>query len=251
MTKRISALFFTLIMLLTLTISVNAAIPDKLRFIDECEMVSASSASSLEEKLDRISEKYECDVAVFVTYDYNPEIHGSIENFATEIYQYYGYGNGQNNDGIILVVDCDDRKYDVYRNGKCQDIFNETDELESLLAEGMTSGDLTEALTFFANTCENDLAGTPIFVPILVGIGVGIVIGLIVILIFKAQLKSVRFNSSAGNYVKDGSFTLNQNSDIYLYSHVTRTARPKSDSSSGGSSSSGSSGGSNHSSGSF
>ena len=52
----------------------------------------------------------------------------------------------------------------------------------------------------------------------------------------RAQLKSVRTQDSAVDYVRQGSMALTRSNDIFLYHTVTKTAKPKdSDSSSGGS----------------
>ena len=62
---------------------------------------------------------------------------------------------------------------------------------------------------------------------LLICIGIGILVGLITVLVMRGQLKSVRPQSGAADYVVAGSFRLRQSRDIFLYRHVQRTARPK------------------------
>ena len=62
---------------------------------------------------------------------------------------------------------------------------------------------------------------------ILICIIIGIVVAFIVTGIMKAQLKSVRRQRSAANYVVDGSFGLTNRMDIFLYRNVVRRERPK------------------------
>ena len=57
---------------------------------------------------------------------------------------------------------------------------------------------------------------------------VGIVVAFIVTLIMKGQLKSVRQQRAASNYVVAGSFRLTARSDVFLYRNVVRRERPKS-----------------------
>ena len=57
---------------------------------------------------------------------------------------------------------------------------------------------------------------------------VGIVVAFIVTLIMKGQLKSVRQQRAAANYVVPGSFRLTARSDVFLYRNVVRRERPKS-----------------------
>jgi uncharacterized membrane protein YgcG len=49
----------------------------------------------------------------------------------------------------------------------------------------------------------------------------------------KGQLKSVRMQNQANNYLKAGSMHLTASHDLYLYRHVSRTPRQTNSSSSG------------------
>lgn len=62
---------------------------------------------------------------------------------------------------------------------------------------------------------------------ILICVLIGIVIAFVVTGIMKAQLKSVRKQRAASNYVVDGSFRLTNRTDIFLYRNVSRRERPK------------------------
>ena len=62
---------------------------------------------------------------------------------------------------------------------------------------------------------------------LLICIGIGLVAGLVTVLIMRGQLKSVRPQSGAADYVVSGSFRLRHSRDIFLYRHVQRVARPK------------------------
>jgi len=42
-------------------------------------------------------------------------------------------------------------------------------------------------------------------------------------------MKTVRKENYAQNYIKDGSFNLSISRDIFLFSRVTKTAKPKND----------------------
>ena len=55
----------------------------------------------------------------------------------------------------------------------------------------------------------------------------GIIVAFIVTGIMKGQLKSVRKERTAANYVVGGSFRLTGNSDVFLYRNVVRRERPK------------------------
>ncbi len=53
-------------------------------------------------------------------------------------------------------------------------------------------------------------------------LGGGLLIGAIVALSFKSQMKTVRRKAGASSYIRDGSFHLSRQQDIYLYTTTTR-----------------------------
>ena len=63
---------------------------------------------------------------------------------------------------------------------------------------------------------------------VLVSVGIGILLAfLIPMSMLKGELKSVRREHTAANYVRNGSMKLTTNRDIYLYRNVVRTPIPK------------------------
>ena len=65
---------------------------------------------------------------------------------------------------------------------------------------------------------------------IAISMGVGLLIGLLAVGVMASMMKSVRSQNGASDYVRHGSMHLTNQRDIFLYSHVTRTPRPKSNS---------------------
>lgn len=57
---------------------------------------------------------------------------------------------------------------------------------------------------------------------------IGLIITLAVVGSMKASMKSVGMQAQANNYTKEGSFSLTEKQDIFLYSNLERTPRPKS-----------------------
>ncbi len=66
---------------------------------------------------------------------------------------------------------------------------------------------------------------------ILISLVIGVVAAFIVTSIMKGQLKTVRKQTRAENYVKHGSLNITEANTLYLYSSVTRVAKPKNNSS--------------------
>lgn len=74
---------------------------------------------------------------------------------------------------------------------------------------------------------------------------VGFVAALVTVLIMRSSMNTAKLQSQAQEYITPGSFRLTRQSDVYLYSRVTKSAKPKNNSS-GGSSVHRSSGGVSH-----
>lgn len=64
------------------------------------------------------------------------------------------------------------------------------------------------------------------FKAVLIAVGVGFIPAIITVSVMKGQLKSVKFQPTASQYVRSGSFELTGKSDRYLYSTVRKTERP-------------------------
>ena len=67
---------------------------------------------------------------------------------------------------------------------------------------------------------------------ILISLVIGVVAAFIATSVMKGQLKTVRKQTRAENYVKHGSLNITEANTLYLYSNVTRVAKPKNNSSS-------------------
>ena len=64
----------------------------------------------------------------------------------------------------------------------------------------------------------------------------GLVAGLLVTGNMRRKLKTVRKQDRAASYVRQGSMNVTRSNDFYLYSTVSKSAKPKNEDSNGGSS---------------
>lgn len=81
---------------------------------------------------------------------------------------------------------------------------------------------------------------------LIISLAIGLAVAFIATGIMKGKLKSVRYQSAACNYVRANSMNVTNISDLFLYTHIDRHAKPQNTSSSGGSSTHTSSSGSTH-----
>ena len=235
--KKFLALFLLLFLLVSPALAENSK-----RVIDEADLLSATDEQTLEENLARIMDTYHFDI-VILTKESIGDRQG--EYFAADYFDDngYGYGEGKNRDGMIFFYvtqgDSVGNTLHIVRSGKGETIFDyETvDEMVDHIRPYMARKDYAASVARFVIDAEGMLEAhkavnranrlAPIFAIS------GLAIGAVVAFSFKAQMKTVRRKSGAANYIRDGSFRLTRQQDIYLYTTTTRR-RIQSDNNRGG-----------------
>lgn len=243
--------------------------------VDSAEVLTTEELETLKSKLSQISDENNIDVGV-VTVD---SLDGkTAQEFANDLFEQNKFGKGENKDGILLLVATEDREWAMSTHGSAKEAFNEEglDYLSGEFIQCLADSDYYSAFENFANNAKElstmYVAGEPygveeyidggnytvdenivddkkginneVWIPL--SIVIGCVISLIIMLMYKSQLKSVKSESRADDYLIDMKLIKSQ--DIFLYRTVTRTMRPKNEdhgnnfSSSGGSDYGGSSG---------
>ena len=178
----------------------------------------------------------------------------SAEEFAGQYYDIQDYPQ----DGILLLISLEEEQWYILTNGACHDRISDSDaaaigeqllpliregsyfaaflKFPELAAEVFTANEpaaddsyVTEEDVYEAMPARKNYGRT-----ILICMVVGMVIGLIAVGIMASRMKTVRRQNTASDYIRPGSMQLTHSRDIYLYSHVSRTAKPKNNSSSGG-----------------
>lgn len=211
------------------------------RLVDDANLLNASEKAEINQLLDDISEKLACDV-VIVTLDH---LNGKdIVAAADDYFDENGYGQGQNDDGVLFMISMAEREWSISTHGEGIKIFTDKRQ-EKIMDEvfyDLSDGDYAEAFKTFAlqsqyyiekhideNTPATITERLQMAVPI--GLGGGAVIALIIMLVEKQKLKTVHKKSGAHYYVSE-NLRLSEQRDMFLYRHVTRRARPKETSSS-------------------
>ncbi|NLX64711.1 MAG: TPM domain-containing protein [Clostridiaceae bacterium] len=209
--------------------------------VDDADLLTISEKEILHAELERISKEYKCEVAI-VTVKFKG-IGRTATEYADDFFDYYGYGYGKNDDGILLLVSVLDRDAAISTHGNAIRIFTDTklNYMYKKFLPYLTNGNYSKAFSTFVELCEEIFeqarAGTPFLSGkrLIVSLIAGVIFALIVTGIMKGQLKSVRFQPAATNYLRDNSFNLKVSRDLFLYSRIDRRLKPKSSSSSGSS----------------
>lgn len=150
---------------------------------------------------------------------------------------------------MLFLVSFTEGEWYLLTNGVCYETISDSTAqgIGEDMVEILHAGDYYGAFAQFPELAgiyfeDLDFMG---YLLIIAGcIGVGCVVGLIAAGIMALMMKSVGSKYNAADYVRPGSMRLSTQRDIFLYSHVTRRAKPKNNpSSSGGGGSRGGAGG--------
>lgn len=254
MKKRISALFFALVLCLGMSTPILAEGGGGFtelyyRFVDMAGLLSESEQSDINATLDELSVRQSFDV-IIVTTDDN-EGYTSLD-YATIVYEQFEYGYGEDADGVLLLVNMQDRDWQIIAHGYGMTVFTNDgiDYIGERLRPYLSNGEYAACFMEYARLCDSFITQaktgepfdngnlprdsfSPIWIPI--ALIVGFVIAKIIVGNMKGKLKSVRSQASADSYIKQGSMNITESRDLFLYHTVTRTVKSNNnDSSSSG-----------------
>lgn len=212
--------------------------------------------------LDELSERQKMDVIVVTTNTLDGK---KPMEYADDIYDYCKYGYGEKRDGLLFLVSMEDRDWWISTCGYGITAFTDAgiQYIGEQMVDDLGDGNYAVAFNTFAELSDDFITksreGEPYdksnlpkgplsIVWIVISILVGIGLAMFIVGRMKAQLKTVRFQAAAGDYMKSGSLNITESKDTFLYNTVTRTAKPKNtdSGSSGGSSTHTSSSGETH-----
>lgn len=245
MSKKIISAILILVLCFALAFSASAATTANV--YDDANLLSDSEETQLAQKLSSISEQYNAQVVIMTV----SSTSGSIDTYLEDVYDGMEMGYGTNHDGVLLLIGMGTREYRILSNGFAAEAItsSDIDMIGDVIVPDLSEGNYADAFHAFADECAYYLDGyingfpfafgTTLFICLIIGF----VVGLIVALVLKGQLKSVRQQNRANNYLKPGSMQLNVHKDMFLYRNVTRTKKVSNNSSGGSGGSSRSTGG--------
>lgn len=264
MKKKISAFLFILVLLVCSVSPVFAAEADGFaneyyRLTDAAHLLSDSDVESIAAKLDEISLRQKMEVAVATTDTLDGK---TVVEYADDLYDYCSYGYGENRDGLILVVCPETGDWYISTHGYGITAFTDAgiQYIGSQITGYMSDGDFASAFNTFAELSDefitkartdapydtSSLPKEPLsLLAIPISAAIGIFLALFAVGKMKAKLKSVRSQAAANSYMKNGSLNITESRELFLYNTVSRTPKPKNNTS-GGSSTHTSSSGSTH-----
>ena len=248
------------IMSVFLGFSVSSAAGKK-SVIDDAGLIKASDEKKLDKKIKNI-QKDKFDVVILTVKSLDGK---SAQDYADDYYDNNDYGLDNEKSGVLFLVSKGDRKYHISTKGAGIKAFTDygIGRIKEEIKPYLSDGDYFNACDEFLNITKDFVKaykdGTPydtdnpyneeIDYVILEGIAlvIAFVIALISVGIMRLRMNTAKPKGTAMEYIKKGSFKLTSEKDIFMYSTVTKTAKPKdNDNSAGGSTTHVSSSGSEH-----
>ena len=238
MTKRIISFLLVLILSVFCTMTVFAEDTVPLVF-DEALLLDDTAEAELNAKLTALSEKYDFDFAVATVNSVDGE---DIGDYADTYYHEAGYKS----DGVLFLYCYDDNEGYILPvgtghnsiTGLGQDLI--FDEITAEMKAGNYSAAFTEFADISADLVQRALDGKPYnklpFKPVkavVIAVAIGFVFAFIVTGSMKGQLKSVKMQKAAANYQRNGSLSLINSTDYFLYSTVSQVKKESNNSNSG------------------
>ena len=246
--KRLISILITLMMTSCIVFATAGLVcaqsnPD--RVVDGAGILSQAEHDWLEEDIAEWCEANQFDIVIVTCYNNMSE--EQLMQFADDYYDYKGYGYGDNLDGCILVVDMGSRTTWISTSGYGIDVLTDygiskmTDRICDYLADedyysafDMCYFERVQELYEMAEAGEPyDVPGPKVgeagFYATILGIGFfpGLIIAAIMTRVQKSKHKTIRRKTEAQSYVVPGSLTLTRRHDRFMYSHVSRTEKPK------------------------
>ena len=232
MMKRLCSLLLVLLLCAALAVPVFAL--DQPRFYDEAALLSEADAKALNDKLDALSQQQNFDYAIVTM----PALQGNpVDDVAKWYYDNYGIGAGVNHDGVLLLISMEDRDWCICCGGSGNHIINADakEHISDAMLPDLSAGNYARAFNTFtdesnaiyemAKAGETYKAPFPFFSRLLLSLVISLIVALIAVSAMKSNLRSVVKQTAAASYVVPGSLHIEQSTERYLYSNVTRTPR--------------------------
>lgn len=243
MTKKIISVLFSIVLCFCTALPALAAEEESVgagftgeynRVQDLAEVLSQEEYERLSGLYDEIAERQHIDIVFCITNSLNG---ASTADYAEAFYEKFDFGYGDDKDGIILLLSLEARDWYIATRGRAIKIFNDSEiqSIGSRLKLDPKNNNYAAAAESFANICDEDITAYNektggVFPPplwIAVSIAAGFVTAFVIVRSMKSKLKTVKMQAAAGNYLKTGSLNITQSNDIFLYSNVTKSAKPK------------------------
>lgn len=219
---------------------------------DDAGLLTIDEINQLDNEANRLSDKYNMDIVIVTTNDTQGK---SSREFADDYFDYGGFGRGSDYDGILFLLDMDNREAYISTTGI--GIRYLTDQriesvLDSVFDGGLSSGNYYGAISGFLERTEfyleqgipsdqfnypedpvpNTLTSGEVFLSIIAGVTAGGIFYFVNKSRYKTRRQPVSYSYRANSIV---NFSIKD--DKLINTYVTHRIIPRNNNPSGGSSS--------------
>lgn len=214
---------------------------------DYAEILSEDELAELNALAIDVSAKYGCGIYIVVLNDYATYNMDSIYDTATFWYDQNMMGLGEGDDGILLMLSMAERDYTLICYGDSANYaFGDyaKDRLSETFLDNFSEDDWYGGFSDYIATSEvyikMAMSGTPMneendpdaglspLVKVAIAVLLPLLIALIVCLVFRSQMKTVKKQTAAKDYLTAGT-TYTDRSSMFNYTTEVRTPLPKDD----------------------
>ncbi|MBR2787351.1 MAG: TPM domain-containing protein [Clostridia bacterium] len=213
------------------------------KIYDYADLLSDSEEKDLRKNVMDYIEETNFDMVIVTISENNKS---SAMAYADDFYDYNKFGIGDSHDGILFLIDMDNRKMWISTTGTAIQVYNS--RIDSILDDctpSIKNENYFECANQFIKSSKRAYTSEKTSYWI-VGFSIIIVSSLLVPTIFcivkKMKHKAVKLAKNADTYLDRVSIKITHSSDRFIRSHTSRTPRSTSSSSGGGGTHIGSSG---------
>jgi len=255
---------FIPLFLLTLIAFASVTFADNERVFDQAGLFSDTEKVDLQEQAIQLTEQFQMDIRIVTTDDSGGK---SARDYASNFYDSHGFGYEGTADGILYLIDMDNREVYIFTRDRIVDYFPDVtveeildhvypylteeaygesakaflSDLETTMNEGIPEGPSSSggyaqsdnSTSYSSSTSQGELV-KELLIYFAIAIGVGVIsVGIM------AMYNRGRSTTTAHTYLESNSFTVTNKMDRHYNTRVTQQKIQRNSNSGGGSSFSG------------
>ena len=189
---------------------------------DGANLLTESEEAALETLAVSCSEEANSDISVITVNDMGGK---SAMDFTDDWYDENGYGVGEDNSGILLMICMGTREYWISTCGQTAYEFSESDldSLKSSFEGDLSYGDYAGAFETFIRGARDEIVPPSYGLKHLLGsLAGGLLASLVPVNVMKGKNRSVHRAHGAASYIKKDSMHLTKKYDRFLYRSINR-----------------------------
>lgn len=257
--KKIILIVLTLSVIFALAFPAAATDTGLPTVIDNAELLTPEEEAALEALISELTDAYSMDIVILT----EPSLNGSsAQQYADNYYDSNGYAD----DGILFLLAMEEREWYFSTCGEAIFVFTDygIDRMGEQVLPYLSAGEyywafdlwLEQLPGYFDSYLNSDPVDDPdpdyygpddrdnvvyydddyrerSSVNFLIAPVIGLIAAAVTILIMRSQMNTARRQSGAVEYMKQNSYHLKLHRDMFLYSRVSKTPKPKNNSTQG------------------